>query len=60
MGLFSKAVSCRICAKTVSTSAEVCPHCGEKKFYVDKLPYYILAIIFIPMFFLMIVAATLN
>jgi len=34
-------INCRVCKKTVSSNAKLCPHCGERspEPYIDTLKY---------------------
>lgn len=40
-------ISCRVCRKPVSSSANICPHCGDRspEPYIDTLKYGFLGFI---------------
>lgn len=50
-------ISCRVCGKSVSSNASICPHCGERspEPYIDTLKYGFLGFITILILILLFV-----
>ncbi|TCZ80200.1 hypothetical protein E0485_04965 [Paenibacillus albiflavus] len=42
-------INCRTCGKQVSSTAKMCPHCGERspEPYIDKFKYSLIALLVI-------------
>ena len=60
-------INCRTCGKQVSSTAKMCPHCGERspEPYKDKLKYILIALlgiasIIIIIYFLLMIIGTIQ